>query len=432
MYNPYNQNNLHNPPNPPLYINLNDDHDNNSDLEFKKFQESLLNSIKSESIKTAEEEKKIRYASPFSIKLIPYLIDSDDDNIILPENCLRELEDRHLFTDVLTFEVCTNQLVKQVENQNSKYKFKPTYCGVKEFTAIDDCVGLPKKVILSLGLDNFNDVNSLEQVKISYVKLPKCSYVKFQPFKNSFSQIMEIKTCFEQNLKLNTTLALNDILSVWYHGTKHDVKVIDIKPENACRIIDTDIEVDFDVSVEYKEHLARVEEEAKEKARLEAEAKALRLAEAEAKERAEAERKAKERAEAEKRKLKNIGNTNIDTTVSKSKTTSSFQNIKNNLIEIRDEPVKLNEEEIANGIKIITLKFRLPDKVVTRKFKTNDTINYLFGFIAKEHLSYVDINNIKLTSIGSNQTITLTECNDLTLDNLGITVNQVLSVMIDE
>lgn len=409
--------------NPPLYMNLNDDHDNNNNMDFMKYQESLLNSIKSESIKTAEEEKKIRYASPFSIKLIPYLIDSDDDNIILPENCLRELEDRHLFTDVLTFEVCTNQT-----NQNGKHKFKPTYCGVKEFTAIDDCVGLPKKVILSLGLDNVNDINSLEQVKISYFKLPKCSYVKFQPFKNSFSQIMEIKTCFEQNLKLNTTLALNDILSIWYHGTKHDVKVIDIKPENACRIIDTDIEVDFDISVEYKEHLARVEEEAK----------ALRLAqekaeaEAKAKERAEAESKAKERAEAEKRKLKNIGNTNIDTTVSKSKTTSSFQNIKNNLIEIRDEPVKLNDEEIANGIKIITLKFRLPDKVVTRKFKTNDTINYLFGFIAKEHLSYVDINNIKLTSIGSNQTIMLTKCNDLTLDNLGITVNQVLSVMIDE
>jgi hypothetical protein len=244
-------------------------------------------------------------------------------------------------------------------------------------------------------------------------------------------EIAVIKTCFEQNLKLNTTLALNDVLSVWYHGTKHDVKVIDIKPENACRIIDTDIEVDFDVSVEYKEHLLKVEEEAKALRLAQEKAEALRLVEVEALRLAEAELKAKAKVEAEKRKLKNIGNTNIDTTVSKSKTTS-FQNIKNNLAEIREEPTKLNEEEIANNIKIITLKFRLPERVIIRKFKTSDTINSLFGFIVKEHLSNSDINCIRIVNVVSNQTIKLEDHYNLTLNNLGIVVNQVLSVMIDE
>ena len=109
-------------------------------------------------------------------------------------------------------------------------------------------IGLPPKVVNSLWEENAIKGS----VSIKYVRLSKITYVKLQPTFNQFFKVEQVKMVLEENLKFHSTLTLGDILTVWYRGNAHPLKVVEMKPFENGILLDTDVEVDLDNSLENK------------------------------------------------------------------------------------------------------------------------------------------------------------------------------------
>ena len=107
-------------------------------------------------------------------------------------------------------------------------------------------IGLPPKVINSLWENG--ELNGL--ITIKYVKLSKVTYVKLQPKFNQFFSVEQIKMVLEKNLQFHSTLTLGDVITVWFRGFAHPLKIIEMKPFNKGILLDTDVVVDLDNSLE--------------------------------------------------------------------------------------------------------------------------------------------------------------------------------------
>lgn len=113
-------------------------------------------------------------------------------------------------------------------------------------------VGLPDKVLASLGLKDLSpDELRTHTVHVKYIRLHKITYVKFQPILNKFFNLGPVKLVLEQNLRFHATLTLGDEVTVWHRGESYELRVTDIKPGTHGTLIDTDVEVDLDLSDEY-------------------------------------------------------------------------------------------------------------------------------------------------------------------------------------
>jgi Ubiquitin fusion degradation protein UFD1/UBX domain len=84
------------------------------------------------------------------------------------------------------------------------------------------------------------------------VKLPKISYVKLEPTFNTFFKVEQVKMVLEENLKFHSTLTVGDVITVWFRGQAHPLKVVEMKPFDKGILLDTDVEVDLDNSLENK------------------------------------------------------------------------------------------------------------------------------------------------------------------------------------
>ncbi|MFN9956799.1 MAG: hypothetical protein ACK55I_27170, partial [bacterium] len=107
-----------------------------------------------------QEEFELTGGVKFLQTLRPYLIDGEDDRCIIPENCLSELNSQDAFGNGAAFFLLTSSTVDRGE--------KKTHCGVREFTAPEGQIGLPRKTINSL-FTSSEDVSALPNVTIKYV-----------------------------------------------------------------------------------------------------------------------------------------------------------------------------------------------------------------------------------------------------------------------
>jgi hypothetical protein len=87
-------------------------------------------------------------------------------------------------------------------------------------------------------------------VSIKYVKLSKVTYVKLQPKFNTFFKVEQIKMVLEENLKFHSTLTIGDIITVWFRGEAHPLRIVEMKPFEKGILLDTDVEVDLENSLE--------------------------------------------------------------------------------------------------------------------------------------------------------------------------------------
>lgn len=197
--------------------------------------------------KVAEAERALTGGIDYSATLIPYEVtDSEDDKVILPENALGYLTTQDAFSNG----PAVFQLTVTSKNNSSSgggvADIKTTHCGVREFSAAADTIGLPKKVIDSL----WSDGQPLENVVIKYVRLPKITYVKLEPIANSFFQVEPVKMMLEENLRFHSTLTMGDLMTVWFRGVAHRLRVVEMKPDTKGTLIDTDVEVELTESQE--------------------------------------------------------------------------------------------------------------------------------------------------------------------------------------
>lgn len=177
--------------------------------------------------------------------LIPFQISEEsekgDDKLLLPEECLNELTNQDVFgRGVVIFRVTATSSTGQTY---------VTYAGIREFSAPSQHVGLPKKVLDCIG----GDVLKLSTVEIKFVQLPKCTFIKLRPKLNRFFEVIAVKRVLEENLLHHTALAVGDTITVWFRGAAHPMIVMEMKPENAGSLFETDVEVDLDLSEEYQQ-----------------------------------------------------------------------------------------------------------------------------------------------------------------------------------
>ena len=168
--------------------------------------------------------------------LIPYLIEGDDDKIILPVSYLSELHNQDAFSrGALFFEI-----------KSSIYSNNITHCGVREFSATEGTIGLPIKVINSLLHNTNQSIEALGTITIMYTRLTPIKTIKLHVHKDeSIYNITHIKHVLEENLKHHSTLSNNDILSIWYRGIRYRLTVIQVLPEPYGTLLNTDVEVEF-------------------------------------------------------------------------------------------------------------------------------------------------------------------------------------------
>lgn len=121
-----------------------------------------------------------------------------------------------------------------------------THAGVKEFSSPTQSIGLPRKVLASLG----GNLEAIESISVRFIRLPKGTYAKLRPRHNQFFEVGPVKRCLEENLRYHATLTVGDILTVWFRGKSYEMKVMELKPGNEVTVIDTDLELDLDLSEE--------------------------------------------------------------------------------------------------------------------------------------------------------------------------------------
>jgi hypothetical protein len=241
------------------------------ELEIAREKEAAIRAI--EQARLEEENERVRQKELrltggiiFQIVATPLVQENaEDDRIILPQSALESLNSQNAISlGPLMFRVTAN-------GQQGRY----THCGVREFTADEGTVLLPQKVIESLGIT----IDALSSVTIKFVILKKITFVKFRPLLNLFSRVGPVKEVLTENLRFHCTLTVGDRVTVWYRGQPHQLIVADVVTGSSVAVrgsrmledgddeeeqvvagsneipagslVDTDVEVDIDVSEEY-------------------------------------------------------------------------------------------------------------------------------------------------------------------------------------
>jgi len=192
--------------------------------------------------------------------------------------------------------------VEMDEDRASTTRRRATYSGLLDFTAIEGTVGLPAHTARNLFGEAFSSVEEVQvagPLDVRYTKLPKGTYAKLQPLWSAFQRDVEdVKLALEAALHDYTVLSEGDTVLVKYMGSSHALQVLELRPSPAVSIIDTDLEVDLEVSVEAAAAQKKAEEErrAAEEAKRRAEEEARQQEEDEARRAAELEAAAAQHA----------------------------------------------------------------------------------------------------------------------------------------
>ena len=191
----------------------------------------------------AEEERRITAGITYAENLLAFEVAGEGDKITLPPSALESLTKQDaLAQGPMLFQV---SLVAAPTMPGAR----TSHVGVLEFSAEEGTVGLPLKVRKSLCGGEEKRVE-LGQVRVKYIRLEKGTYAKFQPRTAGLSQVPELKAMLEMNLHNHATLSVGDLLQVWFRGKCFDLRVVELEPDPAVTVIDTDLTVDVDVPEE--------------------------------------------------------------------------------------------------------------------------------------------------------------------------------------
>jgi len=146
------------------------------------------------------------------------------DKIIIPVSILDTLITMEVQYP-LTFEIVTNQ--------------SKTHCGVLEFTAEEGNCFIPIWIMKNLY------INDGDSIYIRNISLQKASFVKFKP-DIKFLDLSDPRAVLEYTLRTFSCVTIGDKLTFEYNNKEYILEVTDVKPKNACCIIEADIEVEFD------------------------------------------------------------------------------------------------------------------------------------------------------------------------------------------
>lgn len=326
-----------------------------------------------------------------AVQLIPYEIEGNDDKVILSEDMLNELTTQDAFSKgPMYFKVTATRK----DSTTNETRTKVTHVGVREFTAEKGRIGIPPKVVDSLKEGS----NEILHIDVKYVRLSKCTYVKLRPKANDFFSVSPVKLMLEQNLQLHSTLTQGDVLTVWYRGHAHILTVIDMKPESRGSLIDSDVEVDLDLSEEFMKNQSATQEA-----------------------------KASLDVPSSKEDVKRVKQESSPSPVFHRLQNASVSALIDDIM--TDDPASLipdipDEPESASD-NIITVRFKTPSSgTFTRKFLKSSEIKSVIAFVSKN--TNTDINRIQISIRYPARTFTFASTfkQNETFESAGILTNQ--------
>jgi hypothetical protein len=186
-------------------------------------------------ITTNEDEdfQHLKWSSHYTVEQAPEEF-NNSDKIVLPSSALEQLLQKAGSSGLLP-----SPLTFQLRHTHSGATI---HCGVKEFSSSSNTtVFVPSWIMTSLGL------NQGDHVLIKLDLLPKGTWAQLQPLSADYRDITDYRAALEAHLRGHYhTLTKGQTLSCKYGGRTYQFKVLQLKPQDAVSIIDTDLEVDME------------------------------------------------------------------------------------------------------------------------------------------------------------------------------------------
>lgn len=193
---------------------------------------------------TTEDYSNIRWSSHFTVENAPVDL-NHGDKVVLPPSSLEQLllqvGNSGTLPSPLTFEL------------RHPHSGAIIHCGVKEFSSESSTIQLPNWIRESLGL------NLGDHVLIKLSLLPKGTFARLKPISHDYRDITDYRAALEAHLRGHyNTLTNGQTLSCRYGGRVYDFQVMELKPQDAVSITDTDLEVEMDpiTSISTKSNIA--------------------------------------------------------------------------------------------------------------------------------------------------------------------------------
>jgi hypothetical protein len=117
---------------------------------------------------------------------------------------------------------------------------KPVYCGVAEFSTNEYQMFTPQWIFDLL------NINKGDRVHITNIILNKGKYAKFKPLNDSFLKLSNPKIILENYLRKRITLYKDQIIIINYLKKQYQIQVIEVSPNNAICINNTDLNIEFE------------------------------------------------------------------------------------------------------------------------------------------------------------------------------------------
>lgn len=156
------------------------------------------------------------------------------DKVVLPASALDQLLQAQIDYPMLF----------RVENTK---KGTALHCGVMEFTAEEGMAYIPYWLMQSLYLKEG------DLVHFKNVTLPKGTYVKLRPQTKDFLDVSNPKAVLERNLRHFTCLTRGGTVPIHYNNKRFLIDIVELEPQEAVSIVETDCKTDFDKPLDYVE-----------------------------------------------------------------------------------------------------------------------------------------------------------------------------------
>jgi len=123
-------------------------------------------------------------------------------------------------------------------------------CAVHEFTAMEGVTNVPYYIMEDLGIAEGS------QVSIEYINPPQGSYLKLKPHETAFINLSNPKVILEHIMSKDyPVVSKGETIVLNYKDLDKTfrIDIVDCQPSETIKIIDTDVNLDFDTPYDYVE-----------------------------------------------------------------------------------------------------------------------------------------------------------------------------------
>ena len=156
-------------------------------------------------------------------------------------------------------------LQNSIDNFESPLFFKLTnksnefyqVCGVHEFSAPPGVIHAPYYVMNTLG------IREGETINIELVNPPEGSFIKIRPHKTEFIELPNPKELLEKILSRDYQVLIEGHTIQLYDTNSdkvYEIDIVETKPASIIKIIDINLEVDFEQPLDYVEPVKEVKD----------------------------------------------------------------------------------------------------------------------------------------------------------------------------